>query len=386
MRILVLSASVGSGHMSAAWALETALRELAPEARVRLVDVLEDASPVFRTLYGGGYIGLTSKAPHLVGYLYDRTNGSRAADAAPSLAGRARAALQRAGLPALERLLLSEPWDLVVCTHFLPAEAAAGLKRRGALRARLAVAVTDFDAHRIWAHEPCELYLVATDEAAASLRRFGARGRIAVTGIPVQPAFARLPTASSARRGLGLDTAAPVALLLGGGCGLGPMDELFDALEAVEAPLQVVAVAGRNEALRRRLAARAALSGKGARVLGFTRRMSELMRAADIVVTKPGGLTVSEALACGTPLAIVEPLPGQESRNGDFALENGAAIRVHHPSSLGRKLAELLRRPERLDALKAAARKLGRPVSAFDAAAECLSRSGSGLAAGGARR
>ena len=371
MRILILSASVGSGHMRAAQALGAALRETAPQVETRLVDVLDHAHPAFKSLYGGGYLKLASRAPHLVGYLFDRLDQ-------PGARGDAvRLRLQRLFLGGLERLLLEERWDLAVSTHFLPAEILAHLRRRGKLSLPQAVAVTDFDAHRIWMHEPCERYFAASDEAAAALRHFGVdAGRISVTGIPIHPRFAARSRASAARRAMNLAADRPVILLLGGGCGMGPMERLFEALDEVSSPIQIVAVAGRNETLRRRLSRRALASKQKARVLGYTDRIDELMRASDLIVTKPGGLTVSEALACGVPLAIVDPIPGQESRNGDFALEHGAAIKIQRPSALTHKVELLLATPERLEQLKASARRLGRPVAAFDAARECLALAG----------
>lgn len=168
------------------------------------------------------------------------------------------------------------------------------------------------------------------------------------------------------RLGLGADR--PVILQLAGGFGLGPVEKLFTGLLAVARPLEVVVVSGRNEELRQRLEQLAIPPRHRAKVLGFTTEMDEWMAAADVVLSKPGGLTTSEVLARGAALMIVNPIPGQETRNSDFLLENGAALKVNNLATLPYKLEKLLDDPARLAGMKQSARRLGRPQAAFDVA------------------
>lgn len=373
-RILLLHASVGSGHTRAAEALGAALRELSPGACLRSVDVLELATAAFRSAYGLGYLGLAKAAPHLLGYLYDLFDRPSEASAAPESA---RRLLQAWGMRSFSRFLEREPWDAVVHTHFLPAELLASLRRAGRLRLRHAVAVTDFDAHRFWAQLPAERFFVASEEAAASLRYWGARPEsIEITGIPIDASFAEPLERAACRRALGLPAHRPVILQLGGGFGLGPLQEAFGALLSIPQPCQLVVVCGRNEALRRALSRLPIPVRHQALVLGFTDRMRELLGAADLVVTKPGGLTTAEALAAGTPMAIVQPIPGQESRNSDYLLERGAAIKAPSLAALPGKVAALLARPDRLDRMAQAAAALGRPRAAREAARSVLRLAG----------
>ena len=331
------------------------------------MDVLDLANSAFRRVYGEGYLRLVEQAPHVLGYIYDRLNRR------DPVGDRLRLALQRLNLRALARLLVEEPWDAVIHTHFLPAEIAAFLKRGGRLAPPQIVAVTDFEAHRIWHQPPCELYLVASKEASAFLQSLGAPpSSIRVTGIPIHPAFSRLPKRRDALRAASLSGERPVVLQLAGGSGVGPMEEAFRRLLEVETPLELVAVAGRNAGARERLRSLPVPARHRARVLGYTDRMHELMAAADLVVTKPGGLTVSEALAAGTPLLVIHPIPGQESRNSDFILENGAGLRVNSLATLPLKVSEILQNPSRLASLTRAARRLGRPCSASEAARAAL--------------
>ena len=136
--------------------------------------------------------------------------------------------------------------------------------------------------------------------------------------------------------------------------------------------MQLIAVTGRNFKAKGRLEKIVPPSRHRTRILGYTTRMAELLQAADLLVSKPGGLTTSEALACGTPLVIVNPVPGQEERNSDLLLENGAAVKVNHLLTMPEKLTQLLRSPDCLAALRRNAQRLGRPRAAIDIAEHCL--------------
>ena len=154
-------------------------------------------------------------------------------------------------------------------------------------------------------------------------------------------------------------------LVLAGGFGVGPIEVLVRALWERVTGVQMVVVAGRNEALRASLAAAAEGARVPTRVLGFTREMHEWMALASLVVTKPGGLTTSEALASGLPMVVANPIPGQETRNATMLYEEGAALSGENPYTVGARVAGLLREPARLARMAKAARSLGRPDAAL---------------------
>ncbi len=270
-------------------------------------------------------------------------------------------------------LLHSGPWDLVVNTHFLSGEVVASLREEGRCHTPQVLVCTDFETHRLWAPRPCAHYFTATQEAARYLQYYGVPGGdITVTGIPIHPVFAQAKDRARCRARHGLSGDRPVILQLAGGHGVGPIEGLYRALLDVEVPVEVVVVTGHNAAARNRLKAVPVPPRHRTTVLGYTHDMDELMAAADLAVTKPGGLTTSEALARGLPLAVVYPVPGQEDRNSDYLLENGAAIKINHVPTLAFKVTALLRDPERLARLKANARRLGRPRAAFAVARRAL--------------
>lgn len=369
-RVLVMSASVGAGHLRAAQAVEEALRALDSHATVRNVDVLGLTNGAFRRVYGEAYLDLVNRAPHVLGYVYDWL------DRPPSRSHRTdrlRALVEKVNLRRLLRFLQEEPWDVIVNTHFLPAELVAELRRDGKLATPQVMVTTDFETHRLWVQQPCDHYFTATEESAVNLQHWGVPpGDTTVTGIPIHPIFSR-PKARAdclARQKLRGDR--PILLQLAGGFGVGPVEGIHRALLEIDVPVEIVVVAGRNDEVRRRLDAQRRPDRHLVHVLGFTDQIDELMAVADLVVSKPGGLTTSEVLARGAAMAIVNPIPGQEARNSDFLLENGAAIKINNTATLAFKVGALLRDPARLARLKENARKLGRPDAALDVARRVL--------------
>jgi processive 1,2-diacylglycerol beta-glucosyltransferase len=364
-RILILSASVGAGHVRAAEAVEKALRQTRPEAAVKNVDVLDLTNRVFRQVYGRLYLDLVNQAPHVLGYFYDMMD--RPSRSGRNRGDRLRLVLQKLNLKPFIRFLQAEPWDLVINTHFLPAEIIASLRTQGQLSIPQVTVTTDFDTHRLWVNQPCERYFTATEEGALYLQSWGVPAAdVVATGIPVDPVFCQPKDRAACLGKHGLAEDLPIVLQLAGGFGVGPIEKLYQALLNVDVPIQLAAVTGRNEALKSALEKIPCPPRHRAKVFGFTTDMDELMGVATLVVSKPGGLTTSEALARGAPMVIVNPIPGQESRNSDFLLERGAAIKANSTALLAHKVTALLRDPKRLELLRANVARLARPRAAFD--------------------
>ncbi len=369
-RILILSASVGAGHLRAAEALEAALRELDPAADVQNVDVLTLTNAMFRRVYGQTYLDMVNNMPHVLGYFYD------VLDRKPSPRAKSdalRRLVQRMNLGKFLKFLNKQKWDVIVNTHFLPAEIIAGLTNKKKFATPHFTIVTDFDSHRLWVNEPCDHYFTATEESAVNLHSWGVPAdATTVTGIPIHPAFSRPKDRDECLAKHGLAGDRPIILQLSGGFGVGPIEKIYRAILEVEVPLELIAVTGRNAKIKTELEKVEVPERHKSHVLGFTTEIDELMAVADIVVSKPGGLTTSEVLARGAVMAVINPIPGQESRNSDYLLENGAAIKLNNVSTVPFKLTALLRQPRRLATLKANARRLGHPKAAFDVARRAL--------------
>jgi processive 1,2-diacylglycerol beta-glucosyltransferase len=370
-RILVLSAAVGAGHLRAAEAVEAALHQLVPDALVNNIDVLELTNRVFRRVYGKLYLDLVNQAPHVLGYFYDLMD--KPSKSGKNRGDRFRLALEKLNLKPFRRLLTDKPWDLAINTHFLPAEIIAALRRKGKIALPQTIATTDFDTHRLWVNQPCERYFTATHEGALYLHAWGVPPEDTLaTGIPVHPVFAAPKDRAGCLARQGLVGDRPIVLQMAGGFGVGPVEKMAQALLSGEVPIELVVSAGRNDKLKKELEALPVPPRHRLKVLGFTREIDELMNVADLVVSKPGGLTTSEVLARGAVMMIVNPIPGQESRNSDFLLENGAAVKVNNTATLAHKVTMLLSDPKRLEQLRANVRRVARPRAAFTVAEESL--------------
>jgi processive 1,2-diacylglycerol beta-glucosyltransferase len=369
LRVLIATVTAGGGHLQAAAALEEAWRVLRPEDTVERVDLLDLVSKLHRRVYAEGYMKLVEHAPELWGLVFKQTDDPRLVRKLT----RFRRAFARGTNARFVRHLKRLSPNTVLCTHYLPVEVMGHLRSRGGSPFTACV-VTDFEAHALWLDAAVDLYCVAAAETKASLVARGVpAGSVAVTGIPVAARFTHRLNPRAIRRAFGLRDDLPVLLVLSGGFGTGPVADVVAALDHVAHPVQTLVVAGRNADLRTRLAARDARHPT--RVFGFVTNMHELMAVADIILTKPGGLTTSEALALGRPLFILNPIPGQEAANSDFLLERGAAAKVNRVDDLPFRLDQLLG-SKRLGEMARAARRLGRPTAARDVCAEVLRRLG----------
>jgi len=363
-RILLLSASAGAGHVRAAEAIEKAFKQRkdSDSFEVHHFDVLNYTNKLFRHLYSKAYIHLVNKMPEVPGWVYDKLDK-------PWKNERRRLALDKLNTRPFVKLLREYQPDLIVCTHFLPAEVVSWLKAKERLASRQMIIVTDFDVHAMWLVHHYERYFVAVDEARVYLEALGIpAGKITVSGIPIDPVFAIKKDKQEMRAKHGLEPDRTTILLSAGGFGVGSVDALVGSLLPLQHRAQVVAICGRNEELKERLTKLAARANRGANVIlkpfGYTKEMDELMTASDLVLGKPGGLTTSEALAKGLVFVIVNPIPGQEERNSDHLLEGAAAIRCNNLPTLSYKLDRLLADPQRFRTMQANARRMGHPNAA----------------------
>ncbi len=342
-RILILSASVGNGHTIAAESLKQAFEATGLAAEVRHEDVLNFTNPLFRRLYGKAYIDLVNRAPELLGWMYDQLDE-------PWKNEKRRLFFDKLNTQPLIKMIREWGPDWIVCTHFLPSEIVSDLKASGKLDCPQAIVVTDFDMHALWLCRNYEHYFVALDETRAYLEMLGfPPEKITVSGIPIAPLFSEKKSKSAMREKYGLAPDLPTVILSLGGFGVGRMDTLLGALRSIRRPVQILAMCGRNEELKTQLEA-AASPDDIVRIIpvGYTKAMDEYMTASDLIVGKPGGLTTCEALAKCLVFVIVNPIPGQEERNSDNLLENGAAIRSNNPATLAYKIERLLDDPARL--------------------------------------
>jgi processive 1,2-diacylglycerol beta-glucosyltransferase len=361
MRILIATITAGAGHLQAAAALHEAWLQLRPRDTVERIDLLNFFSPLHKKIYRDGYVQLVAHAPELWGLMFNRMDN-------PKLIRKLaqwRSALGSNSSRKFARFVKQFAPEAVLCTHFLPVELLGGLRKKWKGPPPLTVSVvTDFEAHALWMEANVDLYCVAAEETKARLVARGAEtNQVLATGIPISTKFSSPVDAAAVRKRYGLRDDLPILLVLSGGFGMGPVGKILAALDQIERPFQTLVVAGRNEELRRELAAQDRRHPTD--ILGFVTNMHELMSISTLLITKPGGLTTSEALALGKPLFILDPIPGQEAANSDFLLQHGAAVKVNRVEDLPFRLEQLLD-SKKLAEMSGMAKSLGRPAAAAD--------------------
>ena len=368
-RVAILHATSGSGHKSAAQALAAAISAQDPSATVREVDTLVFASRLYRGTYASSYNTMAARAPKLWGVLYHSW------ELAPVNRGTApmRLAVDRLNLRRLGRVLEREKPDAVVCTHFLPVEALSPTRGRAPLGVPLYCVITDFTAHPFWAFPYVDRYFVASDRVAAELHGHGVpTARIEVTGIPVDPRFAHAIGRGPARERLGLDPKRGMVLVMGGGGGVGPLTDLAGRLAALALEPCVVVACGTNRKLQSEIERLPAARDGRVRALGFTREVDVLLEACDVVVSKAGGLTCSEALIKRAPLVVFKPTPGQEVKNAEFLASGGAAVNADSIEQVEATVGRWLADPAARERVREAAGRLAHPDAAEQVARRVL--------------
>jgi len=377
MRVLIATATAGGGHLAASAALSEAWKSSHPGDTVEQVDILKFFPALERKIHSEGYVKLAGHAPEVWGMVFKETDKPKVARRLT----RIRRFVPSGSRSRFKRFLEGFEPDVVLCTHYLPLEALGLMRQKPTGRARaqapafnplVVSVVTDFEAHALWMDDCVDLYCVAAESTGARLMARGAKpGSVAATGIPISDRFSRVVDKKVVRRAMGVREDFPIILVLSGGFGMGPVVEVMSHIDKSLPEFQVIVVAGRNEDLRRELAIQQYTHP--VRVLGFASNIHELMAVSDLVVTKPGGLTTSEALALGKPLLIVNPIPGQEAANSDFLLEHGAGSKVSREEDLPFRIEQLLG-SKKLAEMSAAAKGLGRPFAARTICDEAIKR------------
>lgn len=353
--------------------MQSAAQETYPGCEVILKDMAGFMAPLFYWGYKPWYLMLVDSdlGGYLLTYLFDISNHG--------LPTYSKKIYQALSLLDFFRYMYDNKFDLVVHTHFLSLEMCAEMRIHEVYHTPHVVVVTDFDAHAYWSVQPVEEWVVARDVAKAQLVHHNVPAeRISVTGIPIGPNVGRrCPDPEVCLQELGLQGEKPIVLLLP----FGPtVATALTNLLMAEEPMEIVVITGNNLCAQRELEAIAKRNAgkhvvtfpreKG-QVPGFTRKMEKYMKCADVVVTKPGGLTTSEALASGCAVVVMKTNLGQEIRNSDMLLESGCAIKCTDPFMLGYKVQQLVTDRERLERMKRNSLALGTPNAAHEVVHKC---------------
>jgi len=360
-KLVILSASSGSGHTRAGEALEAVAAQVPGIASVRHIDVLEYASTLLGEVYSDLYKQMVSKTPSLWGWWYDKSDE-------PWKGETFRVAMERFQMQPLMECLKEEAPDITICTHFLASDIVAYMLQHELFSTRHAVVVTDLHVHAMWLCHQFERYFVPSEESSYYLRQIGfPDDRITVTGIPIHPVFSQAVDREALRSKLEIDSSLPVVLLSAGTFGMESSLVAIRALMHMQQPARIVALCGQNQDLLSEVvrATEDAPAHLKFRALPYTTDMHEWMAVSDLFIGKPGGLTLSEAMASALPMVLVNPIPGQEEINAASVLEQGVAVSPTDVVTLPHKVDLLLRDPQRLAGMRLRMKQLAQPRAAY---------------------
>ncbi len=357
-RLLLLHITARSGHHRASCAIEGTIARVDPTAHVVSVDAFQFTSRFVRWTISRSYLSLIRHQPDVWEYLYDNPAVHRRVQ-------HLRALLHRYHAGKLEQLLETARPDAIACTQAYPCGVVADFKKHHQLEIPLIGILTDYAPHLYWFHDTVDVYVVPSEQVK---QRFLMRGveaeRVRVLGIPIDPRFLEATDRAATAARFGLDLRQPVILIMGGSGGFGRIQDIVLNLDTLPYACQVVVVAGTNRPLLTWL--RATSFRHLVVALDYTDEIPQLMEIATLLISKPGGLTTSEALAKRLPMVIVNPIPGQEAYNARFLLSQGAALQASSPETVRQTIRDLLENPDWLEALRRRAAELAHPGAACD--------------------
>lgn len=307
-------------------------------------------------------MGIIKRTPEVWEYLYDNPQVVKNTQ-------RLKEAIHKYNSKKLKLLLDDFKPDVVCATQAFPCGIVADIKKSSNLNIPLVGVLTDFYPHSYWVYDSVNRYVVASEEGKQRFIHDGiSEDKIKILGIPIDAKFRESKPKEKIRQVLNLDSNKPVVLVMGGGGGMGPLKAVVSVLEKLNIDVQAIVPTGTNAKLYKYLVKRAKKYKKKLIPLPYSENIDELMEISNIIVTKPGGITVSEALAKGLPILIVNPIPGQEAKNTKFLIESGAALKADNQEEIAVLLENLLSTPSKLKAMSAQAVKIGKPNSSLDIA------------------
>jgi processive 1,2-diacylglycerol beta-glucosyltransferase len=330
MKILIIHASAGAGHQKAAEALFAGFEQSHP-GQAKLIDILNYTNPLFKKMYRGTYVYLVTKLPFVWKFVFELLD----IPLFQPVIHVGRRIYNYLNTASFRRFLIDENFDYILTTHFMAGEVVSALKKNKQIDSKLIVVVTDFDVHRIWLASGVDTYCVATDWTKEKVKKLGiSEQKIKVTGIPTHEKFSQSHDISGLKQKMGLEKDAFTVLLATGSFGIGPIEEIMNRLDG----FQVVVVCGHNQDLYRKLSPQETSCKK---VFGLVNNMHELMAVSDVMVTKPGGLSISEALVSHLPMIFFNAIPGQETNNIAVLKTYGIGVTGYAISQIVQELNQL---------------------------------------------
>jgi processive 1,2-diacylglycerol beta-glucosyltransferase len=365
-KILIFYGTYGGGHIAAARSIKNYLTEHYPSVDVDSIDCIEYISKSINKISTEAYKEMAKKTPHLWEQIYNKSNDGPLAKLSTTS--------NKIMAIKLKNLIKEEEPDLIISTHPFSSQMCAYLKKKGKINCKLATIMTDFHIHNQWLYLPefVDYFFVSNEEMKQDMENETIDpNKIFVTGIPVSEKFSKDFNKEDICDEFWLDPDKFTILFFGGGeFGLG-RDTAYMALKAIIRLLkdvQVVAISGKNKKMYKKFNELVDKTNSSDRikVIEYTDKVPELMSIAGCVVTKAGGLTITESLTSHLPIFIINPIPGQEEENSEFLVNSGCAIWIKKDDNIARLLKNISRHPEKLEEMKTASILLAKPNATRD--------------------
>lgn len=357
MKILMLSVSAGGGHMNAAIALKTYICKNYNHSEVEIIDTIKYINPILDKLIIGSYLKSLKLSPNIFGMIY---NYSETDQNISTITNKVNELLSYKIHPLIESF---NP-DIIISTHPFSTEMLSILKGKDLIDMPCVTIMTDYSSHNLWLHPNVDAYIVSNDTMTKEmLEKNVCEDVIFPYGIPVSPDFTTPHNKSTTLSSLDLNCDKDTLLLMGGSLGMGNILDVYNELISIPIDFQIIILAGKNDKLLSSLNELTCNSPKETRIIGFTKEVNKYMQACDLLITKPGGLTITEALVSGLPMAIFSPIPGQEEKNAEFLLKHNVAIDLYDGFNCRDKIYKLLNNKKVLNEMKFNAIKLSKPDS-----------------------
>ncbi len=357
MNILILSIKAGMGHHKTGMAIKDYFESRG--SRCEMLNTFDYINHAFSESVNQGYLLSTKFTPRAWGRVYRLAEKKQKSD--PNFI---TDVVNKITSGKLLKFIQDFQPDAIICTHVFAAQIVTYFKRKCELSCPLYGIITDFTVHPFWEDVDMDYYVTASRLLNLQLEKRGIDSSKALPfGIPIEPKFSTKTEKRAAREQLGIENK-PTLLVMMGSMGYGKLLDSLTALDNMNEAFQILCVCGNNKRLKRNI--EECTWNKTILALGYVNNVELLMDAADVIITKPGGLTTSEFLAKGLPAILLNPIPGQEDRNTEFLLNNGLAIRVSKTFPIDEAVYQLLIHNWRLDILSLASKNMGKPNAVSD--------------------
>jgi processive 1,2-diacylglycerol beta-glucosyltransferase len=359
---MIFHASAGHGHRKVAEVLAKEFEQRRrPDLSVTVEDSLDSTPLLFKKSYTGIYFYAVKYISNLWGWSYEILDHA----AVYALIRPLRSFSNWLNGRKLLARVIQEAPEVIICTHFFTAELFATAKKKGQLKSKLITVITDFLPHTFWVNEGTDVYWVMGSDGAENLMRRGVpHAMIRPLGIPIDDAFKPQNKKNVLRKKYGFSEGRLTLLLTSGSFGFGPHEAILKELEAFKDRIQCFVVCGNNAELKTTLENNK--FGFPLHVYGFVSFMDELMETSDLLIAKTGGATTSESLAKGLPMVVLEPIPGQETRNADVLKNNRAAFFMVLPEQIKPIIQTILENPVILEEKRRNIAALAKPNATQD--------------------